>query len=105
MDAETGELLSGWQKVDTAIYYMKPASFDANGNLKDGSFEMETGNQKNKSGWAQIDGKWYAFDEKGYMRTGWFKDGDSWYYLLDSGEMAKDTDIEGYHIGSNGKME
>ena len=39
------------------------------------------------------------------MRTGWFKDGDSWYYLLDSGEMAKDTDIEGYHIGSNGKME
>lgn len=43
-------------KVDTAIYYMKPASFDANGNLKDGSFEMETGNQKNKSGWAQIDG-------------------------------------------------
>ena len=57
VDAETGELLSGWQKVDTAIYYMKPASFDANGNLKDGSFEMETGNQKNKSGWAQIDGK------------------------------------------------
>ena len=39
------------------------------------------------------------------MRIGWFKDGDSWYYLLDSGEMAKDTDIEGYHIGSNGKME
>ena len=53
VDAETGELLSGWQKVDTAIYYMKPGSFDANGNLKDGSFEMETGNQKNKSGWAQ----------------------------------------------------
>ena len=26
VDAETGELLSGWQKkVDTAIYYMKPA--------------------------------------------------------------------------------
>lgn len=37
VDAETGELLSGWQKVDTAIYYMKPASFDANGNLKDGN--------------------------------------------------------------------
>lgn len=35
---------------------MKPGSFDANGDMKDGSFEMETGNQKNKSGWAEIDG-------------------------------------------------
>ena len=29
------------KKVDTATYYMKPGSFDANGDMKDGSFEME----------------------------------------------------------------
>ena len=74
--------------------YMVPITLTDNG---DGTYP--------RNAWKQIDGKWYAFDEKGYMRTGWFKDGDSWYYLLDSGEMAKDTDIEGYHIGSNGKME
>lgn len=87
VDAETGELLSGWQKVDTAIYYMKPASFDANGNLKDGSFEMETGNQKNKSGWAQIDGKWYSFRSWGGVRTGWFNYDGNKYYLHEDGHM------------------
>lgn len=87
VDAETGELLSGWQKVDTAIYYMKPASFDANGNLKDGSFEMETGNQKNKSGWAQIDGKWYSFCSWGGVRTGWFNYDGNKYYLHEDGHM------------------
>ena len=87
VDAETGELLSGWQKVDTAIYYMKPASFDANGNVKDGSFEMETGNQKNKSGWAQIDGKWYSFRSWGGVRTGWFNYDGNKYYLHEDGHM------------------
>ena len=87
VDVETGELLSGWQKVDTAIYYMKPASFDANGNLKDGSFEMETGNQKNKSGWAQIDGKWYSFRSWGGVRTGWFNYDGNKYYLHEDGHM------------------
>lgn len=87
VDAGTGELLSGWQKVDTAIYYMKPASFDANGNLKDGSFEMETGNQKNKSGWAQIDEKWYSFQSWGGVRTGWFNYDGNKYYLHEDGHM------------------
>lgn len=27
-------------------------------------------------GWKQIDGEWYYFDEKGYMKTGWLLDGD-----------------------------
>ena len=46
VDAETGELPFRLAKVDTATYYMKPGSFDANGDMKDGSFEMETGNQE-----------------------------------------------------------
>ena len=87
VDAETGELLSGWQKVDTATYYMKPGSFDANGDMKDGSFEMETGNQKNKSGWAEIDGKWYSFRSWGGVRTGWFNYDGNKYYLHEDGHM------------------
>ncbi|BFL47626.1 hypothetical protein [Lactonifactor longoviformis] len=58
-----------------------------------------------KSQWKEIQGKWYAFDENGYIRTGWFQDGDSWYYLNEDGSMAADKDVEGYHLGSDGKME
>ncbi len=28
---------------------------------------------------------WYAFDEAGYMRTGWFLSGGNWYYLNPAG--------------------
>ena len=31
--------------------------------------------------WRYIHGTWYAFDGNGYMRTGWYRDGRSWYYL------------------------
>ena len=66
---------------------MKPGSFDANGDMKDGSFEMETGNQKNKSGWAEIDGKWYSFRSWGGVRTGWFNYDGNKYYLHEDGHM------------------
>ena len=36
--------------------------------------------------WEKIDGKWYRFDNSGWMQTGWVKDG-SWYYLDGSGAM------------------
>ncbi|MDO4962033.1 MAG: S8 family serine peptidase [Eubacteriales bacterium] len=43
-----------------------------------------------KSAWALIKGKWYHFDERGYMQEGFIKDGVKWYYLMPgSGEMAK----------------
>jgi len=36
------------------------------------------------------------------MRTGWIKDGDKWYYCQLTGEMAHDTVIDGYTLGSDG---
>ncbi|OOM16035.1 CAP domain-containing protein [Clostridium saccharobutylicum] len=48
-------------------------------------------------GWKKVDGKWYYFDEQGYMKTGWLFDGSNWYYLRFSGEM-----ITG-HLTLNGK--
>jgi len=38
------------------------------------------------NGWEKINGKWYRFDNSGWMQTGWVKDG-SWYYLDGSGAM------------------
>ena len=39
--------------------------------------------------WGEVEGSLYAFDGSGWMRTGWFKDGDAWYYLTGSGAMAR----------------
>ena len=39
--------------------------------------------------WGEVEGSLYAFDSSGWMRTGWFKDGDAWYYLTGSGAMAR----------------
>lgn len=56
--------------------------------------------------WKDIDGQRYAFDENGNMRTGWFQDGDgSWYYLNPDGTMARDVEIEGHAIDSEGRSE
>lgn len=41
--------------------------------LEDGTFVV--------SAWRLIDGKYYAFNEHGIMRSGWFYDNNQWYYL------------------------
>lgn len=37
-----------------------------------------------RSSWHQEDGSWYRFDEEGYMKTGWYQDGDGQWYFLNS---------------------
>lgn len=75
-----------------------------------------------KNDWQQIDGKWYHFDENGYLDIRmWLKeDGtiteknwlgeeysytvEKWYWLSDTGEMATSGSWEGGHIGSDGVL-
>lgn len=55
------------------------------------------------TGWTCIENQWYYFDSTGEMKTGWFKDSSGkWYYLMESGVMAKNTVIDGYKIGLDG---
>lgn len=58
--------------------------------------------------WKKISGSWYAFDEKGYMREGWFCDGDTWYYLeLQKGTMVTGWLYDGgkwYYMDADGAM-
>ena len=53
----------------------------------------------------EIKGKWYLFDENGYIRTGWYQWGDNWFYFDENGAMVCDADIDGYHLGSDGIMQ
>ena len=66
-------------------------------------------------GWESIDGQWYKFDREGWMQTGWQPWGTdstgnaAWYYLTDSGTMARSTWIAGangaqYYVDSTGVM-
>ncbi|WP_173276248.1 MULTISPECIES: CAP domain-containing protein [unclassified Streptococcus] len=58
------------------------------------------------NGWEKIDGRWYRFDNSGWMQTGWVKD-SSWYYLDGSGAMKtgwlKDNG-SWYYLDGSGAM-
>ncbi|NRT79446.1 hypothetical protein [Clostridium beijerinckii] len=55
------------------------------------------------TGWKQIDGKWYYFDNNGYMKYGWIQEGSNWYYLMNvTGAMATNITVDTHIIDSNG---
>jgi glucan-binding YG repeat protein len=56
-----------------------------------------------KTGWQIYNGAWYYLDLDGKMKTGWIMDSDGrYYYLNPNGDMAYNTIIGGYKLGSNG---
>ncbi|MDR1068851.1 MAG: SpoIID/LytB domain-containing protein [Clostridiales Family XIII bacterium] len=58
--------------------------------------------------WKYTDGKWYCLDSNGKARTGWVKDGSSWYYLGVNGAMVWSKWLKDggswYYLSGNGKM-
>ena len=61
------------------------------------------------TGWKNIGGVWYFFQESGAMKTGWLKDKEKWYYLDPvSGYMVTNTFVKGrdatYYVGDDGVM-
>ena len=54
--------------------------------------------------WELIDGKYYFFDEEGWMKTGWIESPYShkWFYCYSNGEMAHDCELYGYRFDSDG---
>ncbi len=57
--------------------------------------------------WASISGKWYYFNDRGYMVTGWQKIG-KWYYFSESGAMVTGwKEIKGvwYFFNPGGAMQ
>ena len=60
-----------------------------------------------ESGWTQNDGAWYYLNNSGSLARGWIQDNDNWYYLNDDGTMAtgwlKDKDVW-YYLKENGAM-
>ena len=55
-----------------------------------------------KADWEKIDGKWYYFDYKGYMCTGWIQVNGKDYLLYSDGSMGHDCELYGYKFDSDG---
>lgn len=62
-----------------------------------------------KGRWAEIDGRWYVFDNSGDTIAGWFKSEDDWYYLnpadgaMLSGQWLKLDGVD-YYLTKSGVM-
>jgi hypothetical protein len=122
---KSGDYVRGiWSYLDENWYF-----FDEDGYMHVGWLNRdETGQPSDNTryylledgtkaeGWQYLDGHWYYFDRNpsdrpindrsimvpigGVMRTGWLRDGDSWYWLKPNGVMACDETV-----GINGKLE
>lgn len=54
-------------------------------------------------GWLKgTDGTWTYVKADGSKATGWLQDGNTWYYLNESGVMLSNTTVDGYTLGING---
>ena len=67
-----GKALIDWQKIDGKWYY-----FDSFSGLA-------------ATGWWYMNEDEYLFKDNGEMVTGWYDDGDTWYYADSSGKLYKD---------------
>lgn len=76
----------GWNKDDKGWWY------------------ADTANSYYKSRWAKINGKWYSFDEEGYMvsNTWQVEAGGDTYYLGAEGDMQTNMVVG---LGSDGKLQ
>lgn len=57
-----------------------------------------------KSSWKKINGKWYYFDSKGYLKTGRFKVGKHYYYAQKSTGRVHNKKVGSYYYGADGAM-
>lgn len=84
-----GSMYTGWLNLDGKIYYLNTLDNSLQGALF--------------TGWIHRDEKSYFADANGEILQGWNQIDGSWYYFYPgSGEMAHDTQIDGFPIGSDG---
>ena len=82
-DPSTGKNLTGFNKVEGHWYF-----FDLNGVMA--------------TGWLELNGKKFCFNDLGHMLFGWQQVDGEWYQFdIYTGAMVKDTWIDGYNMSSS----
>ena len=86
---EDGDPLTGWQKLDSKIYYFDPVT---------SAMQIR---------WLEVDGNTYYLGDDGVRQTGWLKNGGNRYYLDENGAVTtfwQDIDGARYYMGQDGVM-
>lgn len=86
---QDGSLYTGWLHLDGKRYYLNTVDNSLMGAMF--------------TGWIKRDGQTYFADSNGEIVDGWCQIEGNWYYFHPgTGEMAVNTDINGFHVDSDG---
>jgi N-acetylmuramoyl-L-alanine amidase len=101
----SGVMRIGWFEISGQWYYFNTSGSMLTGWIKpNGSWYYLHSNGIMAKGLLNLNGNTYYLNSNGSMATGWVTDaGDIYYFDLGSGRMAKDTVINGWEIGIDGK--
>lgn len=86
---QDGSLYTGWLNQNGKWYYMNTVENSLQGAMF--------------TGWIHRDNKTYFTDSNGEMMEGWCEIDGNWYYFYPgSGEMARNTSINGFYLNQDG---
>lgn len=86
---QDGTMYTGWLNLNGKWYYLNTVENSMEGVMF--------------TGWILRDGKTYFADGNGVRVSGWFEiDGNMHYFYPDTGEMARNADIDGFYVDSDG---
>ena len=100
----TGENYKGWLLDRGTWYYLDLNTGAMNTGwilYNDNWYHLEDSGRMS-IGWVLHNNNWYYMSPSGAMKTGWIYTGGKWYYCYSNGNMAANTRIGGYRLGSNG---
>ena len=101
----SGAMRTGWFQISGQWYYFNPSGEMMTGWIKvNGNSYYLYSNGIMATGWIKLGDDWYWLKSSGARMTGWVQYGNDTYYLDPStGVMVKDTVINGWEIGADGK--
>ena len=101
----SGAMRTNWFQISGQWYYFNSSGEMMTGWIKDsGNSYYLYSNGIMATGWIQIGDDWYFLKSSGARMTGWVQSVSGTYYLDPAtGVMVKDTVINGWKIGSDGK--
>ena len=95
---EAGNLFKGWRRENKDFIYAdeKTGAFASGFKEIDGETYFFDQDFHMVTGWAEIAGKTYHFDKEGKMTKGWFDENLQKYYFCEDGSAAEGFIKEGY---------
>ncbi|WP_412966702.1 SH3 domain-containing protein [Fredinandcohnia sp. 179-A 10B2 NHS] len=101
--SKSGEMQTGWLLDKGKWYFFNKDGIMQTGWVnQNGTWYFLTNDGAMLTGWFYYGGSWYYLANSGAMQTGWELIDNKWYYFYSGGNMAKNTTIDGYRLGSDG---